>query len=167
MTLLSLVSGSFKWRNNLLNRYWNAIKVWSELTQIIYTIHILCLHSIPAPVISYFINEFIVLSHKIFFRLVKTLPCITVYMSSLTNMAIALDRYQVIVKPNSVQVSTRGAWLLLPLIVLAATSLSFPITYKTKLVTLKELMVFPESIKKISLDWNYLFVIHRIQYTLL
>ena len=71
----------------------------------------------------------------------KTLPCITVYMSSLTNVAIALDRYRVIVKPNNVQVSTEGAWLLLPLIFLAASVLSFPITYKTRLVSLKQFLV--------------------------
>ena len=71
-------------------------------------------------------------------------------MSSLTNMAIALDRHQVIVKPDSVQVSTTGAWLLLPIIALVAFALSFPITFKTKLVTLKDLMVFQNSLKKIS-----------------
>ena len=74
-------------------------------------------------------------------RFVKTLPCITVYASSLTNMAIALDRYRVIVKPDSVQVSTRGAFLLLPVIFLLASALSFPITYRTKLVTLKQFLV--------------------------
>ena len=71
----------------------------------------------------------------------KTLPCITVYMSSLTNMALALDRYRVIVKPTSVQVSTGGAWVLLPLIFVVASALSFPITYKTRLVSLKQLLV--------------------------
>ena len=74
-------------------------------------------------------------------RIVKTLPCITVYMSSLTNMAIALDRYRVIVKPDSPQVTTGGAWLLLPVISLLASALSFPITYKTKLVSLKQFLV--------------------------
>ena len=39
-----------------------------------------------------------------FVRFVKTFPCVAVYMSSLTNMAIAVDRYQVIVRTQSLQV---------------------------------------------------------------
>ena len=37
-------------------------------------------------------------------RFVKTFPCVAVYMSSLTNMAIAADRYRVIVRSNCLQV---------------------------------------------------------------
>ena len=37
-------------------------------------------------------------------RFVKTFPCVAVYMSSLTNMAIAVDRYRVIVTSQSLQV---------------------------------------------------------------
>ena len=37
-------------------------------------------------------------------RFVKTFPCVTVYMSSLTNMAIAVDRYRFIVRSQSLQV---------------------------------------------------------------
>ena len=37
-------------------------------------------------------------------RLVKCLPCVSVYMSSLTIMAIAVDRHRVICKPTFSQV---------------------------------------------------------------
>ena len=40
-------------------------------------------------------------------RLVKCLPCVTVYMSSLTIMAIAVDRHRVICKPTFSQVGQR------------------------------------------------------------
>ena len=39
-------------------------------------------------------------------RFVKTFPCVAVYMSSLTNMAIAVDRYRFIVRSQSPQVVT-------------------------------------------------------------
>ena len=39
-----------------------------------------------------------------YFRFVKTMPCIAVFMSSLTIVAIALDRYRVIVSSSSKQV---------------------------------------------------------------
>ena len=39
-------------------------------------------------------------------RFVKTFPCVTVYMSSLTNMAIAVDRYRFIVRSQSLQVAS-------------------------------------------------------------
>ena len=93
-------------------------------------------------------------------RLVQTLPCITVYMSSLTNMAIALDRYRVIVKPESLQVSTRGAWLLLPVIFVSASALSAPISYKTKLVSLKQFLVISKSSERImSKDFEKIKII--------
>jgi hypothetical protein len=38
------------------------------------------------------------------FRLVKTLPCIAVFMSSLTIVVIAIDRYLVICRPTHKQV---------------------------------------------------------------
>ena len=41
-------------------------------------------------------------------RFVKTFPCVAVYMSSLSNMAIAVDRYRVIVRSQSPQVGTTG-----------------------------------------------------------
>ena len=40
-------------------------------------------------------------------RFVKTFPCVAVYMSSLTNMAIAVDRYRFIVRSQSMQVGNR------------------------------------------------------------
>ena len=39
-----------------------------------------------------------------YFRFVKTMPCIAVFMSSLTIVAIALDRYRVIVSSSGKQV---------------------------------------------------------------
>ena len=62
-------------------------------------------------------------------------------MSSLTNMAIALDRYRFIVKSQSLQVSTVGAALLYPVIVIISLLLAFPIAYKTKLVPMEQLLV--------------------------
>ncbi len=41
------------------------------------------------------------------YRLVKTLPCIAVFMSSLTIVVIAIDRYLVICRPAQRQVSIR------------------------------------------------------------
>ena len=62
-------------------------------------------------------------------------------MSSLTNMAIAIDRYRFIVKSQSLQVSTVGAALVYPVIVIISLLLAFPIAYKTKLVPMKQLLV--------------------------
>ena len=76
-----------------------------------------------------------------FCRFIKTFPCVAVYMSSLTNMAIAMDRYRFIVKSQSLQISTVGAALLYPVIVIISLLLAFPIAYKTKLVPMKQLLV--------------------------
>ena len=76
-----------------------------------------------------------------FCRFIKTFPCVAVYMSSLTNMAIAMDRYRFIVKSQSLQVSTVGAALLYPVIVIISLLLAFPIAYKSKLVPIKQLLV--------------------------
>ena len=85
-------------------------------------------------------------------RFVKTFPCVAVYMSSLTNMAIALDRYRFIVKSQSLQVSTVGAALLYPVIVIISLLLAFPIAYKTKLVPMEQLLV---SLAMIHYLFNY------------
>ena len=71
----------------------------------------------------------------------RTFPCITVYMSSMTNMAVAVDRYRVIVRHNSLQVSRAAAFVLVPVIFLISTGLSLPIALYSKLVPLKVLLV--------------------------
>ena len=74
-------------------------------------------------------------------RFVKTFPCITVYMSSMTNMAVAMDRYRFIVKPNGLQVSKVAAYILMPVIFLVSTALSLPVAFNSKVVPLKVFMV--------------------------
>ena len=87
----------------------------------------------------------------------KTFPCVTVYMSSLTNMAIAVDRYRFIVRSQSMQVgnsrlvlaldnsllqiSNLGAVIVFLGISLLSCGLAFPIMYKTKLLSLEQMMV--------------------------
>ena len=76
-------------------------------------------------------------------RLVKTFPCVAVFMSSLTMMAIAGDRYRVILCPDRLQVGPRQAWAALPAIFLLSCLLSSFIFFKTKLFTLAQVMVRP------------------------
>ena len=40
-----------------------------------------------------------------FFRLVQTVPCMATFMSSLSLISVALDRYRAIMKPHMNQVS--------------------------------------------------------------
>ena len=63
--------------------------------------------SIPLTVIDGF-NISWVLPHSLnLCRMIKTFPCIAVYMSSFTVVAIAIDRYRVIVHSNSMQIGYR------------------------------------------------------------
>ena len=71
----------------------------------------------------------------------RSFPCVTVYMSSMTNMAVAVDRYRVIVKHNSLQVSRAAAFVLVPVIFLVSAGLSLPIALYSKLVPLNVLLV--------------------------
>ena len=59
----------------------------------------------------------------------------------MTNMAVAMDRYRFIVKPNGLQVSQGAAYILMPVIFLVSTGLSLPIAYNSKVVPLKVFMV--------------------------
>ena len=72
---------------------------------------------------------------------VKIFPCVAVFMSSLTIVAIAGDRYRVIISPDRLQVGPRQAWASLPVIFLLSLLLSSPLFFKTKLYTLAEIMV--------------------------
>jgi len=87
-----------------------------------------------------------------FYRFVKTFPCVAVYMSSLTNMAIAVDRYQVIVRTQSLQVSSCGAFLMLPAILVTSALLAFPLVYKTKLLSINEFLVTKYTIPDVYED---------------
>ena len=79
-------------------------------------------------------------------RLVKTFPCVAVFMSSLTMMAIAGDRYRVIICPDRLQVGPRQAWAALPAIFLLSCLLSSLLFFKTNLFSLARVMVRPRTL---------------------
>ena len=74
-------------------------------------------------------------------RLVKTFPCVAVFMSSLSLMAIAGDRYRVILCPDRLQVGPRQAWAALPAIFLLSCLLSSFIFFRTNLYSMARVMV--------------------------
>ena len=71
----------------------------------------------------------------------KTFPCIAVFMSSLTIMAIAVDRYRMIVYSHLCQVGPCLAWLLLPVIATISSALAATIWAKTQLLSLYTILV--------------------------
>ncbi|XP_023344207.1 neuropeptide F receptor [Eurytemora carolleeae] len=73
-------------------------------------------------------------------KFVKTMPCIAVFMSSLTIVAIALDRYRVIVSSSGKQIGELGAWLLLPFIFILSFILSTPVLMASTLDSLENLL---------------------------
>ena len=76
-------------------------------------------------------------------RLVKTFPCVAVFMSSLSLMAIAGDRYRVILCPDRLQVGPRQAWAALPAIFLLSCLLASCVFFRTNLLTMTEVLVRP------------------------
>ena len=74
-------------------------------------------------------------------RMVKVFPCVAVFMSSLTIVAIACDRYRVIVSPDRLQVGGGQAWACLPAILLVSCLLSSPLFFRTKLFSLATFLV--------------------------
>ena len=79
-------------------------------------------------------------------QLVKTFPCVAVFMSSLSLMAIAGDRYRVILCPHSLQVGPRQAWAALPAIFILSCLLSSFVFFRTNLYTMAELLVRPSTL---------------------
>ena len=74
-------------------------------------------------------------------RLIKTFPCVAVYMSSFTVMAVAIDRYRVIVRSSSMQIGYRQAWATLPAIFLVSVIFSSAIFFRSHIRTLTTMAV--------------------------
>ena len=74
-------------------------------------------------------------------RMVKILPCLAVFMSSLTIIAIAADRHRVIISPDRLQVGAGQAWASLPVIFLLSALLSSPLYFNTKFLSLGQILV--------------------------
>jgi len=72
--------------------------------------------------------------------LIKTFPCIAAFMSSLTIVCVALDRFRCIVQSGKVQVTPFYAWLLLPLICIISIMLASPIFITSRLYNLKHIL---------------------------
>merc|ERR1719336_414526 len=72
--------------------------------------------------------------------LIKTFPCIAAFMSSLTIVCVALDRFRCIVQSEKVQVTPLYAWLLLPFIFTISILLASPIFIHSRIYPLKHLV---------------------------
>ena len=69
-------------------------------------------------------------------RLLKSFPCLAVFMSSLTIMAIAVDRHRMICRPTYTQLGFGSALLLCPLILIVSLLFCLPLYIKTRLHSL-------------------------------
>ena len=97
--------------------------------------------SIPLTVVDGFNISWTLPKVLLMCRMVKVFPCVAVFMSSLTIVAIACDRYRVIVSPDRLQVGGGQAWACLPAILLVSCLLSSPLFFRTKLFSLATFLV--------------------------
>ncbi|XP_023345978.1 neuropeptide F receptor [Eurytemora carolleeae] len=87
-------------------------------------------------------------------KMVKSTSCIAVFMSSLSILSIALDRYWVICRSTAKQIGTTGAWCILPIICTTATILTSPLLYSSTLTNLKEIFAIQETRYQLPDDYK-------------
>ena len=117
--------------------------------------------SLPFTILDKLSKSFPFSHQQISCRLVRTVPCVAAFMSSLTVITVALDRRRVILRPHQHQVSLGsadcpvqlisrqvgkvGASLSLPVILSLSCLLASPVFIKSQLVSLHQLVVSPAS----------------------